>query len=61
LRINEALTLTETDLDWGPGSILVRHGNNDRRREVGLDAWAWSAIEHGSLTACSCQSERCSA
>jgi integrase len=26
LRINEALSLTETDLDQGRGSILVRHG-----------------------------------
>ena len=45
LRINEALGLTETDLDRRRGSILVRHGKNDRRREVGMDAWAWSAIE----------------
>ena len=45
LRINEALSLTETDLDRGRGSILVRHGKNDRRREVRMDAWAWSAIE----------------
>jgi site-specific recombinase XerD len=45
LRINEALSLTETDLDRGRGSILVRHAKNDRRREVGVDAWAWSAIE----------------
>src|SRR6516164_3151713 len=45
LRIQEALSLTETDLDQRRGSILVRHGKNDRRREVGMDAWAWSAIE----------------
>jgi site-specific recombinase XerD len=45
LRINEALSLIETDLDHRRGSILVRHGKNDRRREVGMDAWAWSAIE----------------
>jgi site-specific recombinase XerD len=24
---------------------LVRTGKNDRRREVGMDAWAWSAIQ----------------
>ena len=42
LRINEGLSLTETDLDQRRGSILVRHGKNDRRREVGMDAWAWS-------------------
>ena len=45
LRINEALSLTETDLDQRRGSILVRHGKNDRRREVGMDAWGWSALE----------------
>ena len=45
LRIHEALSLTETDLDQRRGSILIRHGKNDRRREVGMDAWAWSAIE----------------
>ena len=44
LRINEALSLTENDLDDRRGSILVRHGKNDRRREVGMDAWAWSAL-----------------
>jgi integrase len=45
LRINEALSLTETDLDGRRGSVLVRHGKNDRRREVGMDAWGWTAIE----------------
>jgi len=39
LRIHEALSLTETDLDQRRGSILVGHGKNDRRREVGMDAW----------------------
>jgi hypothetical protein len=24
---------------------LVKHGKGDRRREVGMDAWAWSAIQ----------------
>jgi site-specific recombinase XerD len=45
LRIHEALSLSETDLDWRRGSILVRDGKNDRRCEVGMDAWAWSAID----------------
>ena len=45
LRIHEALWLTETDLDQRRGSILVKHGKGDRRREVGVDAWAWSAIQ----------------
>src|SRR5436305_14198049 len=45
LRIQEALSLTETDLDQRRGSILVRHGKNDRRRAGGMDAWAWAAID----------------
>jgi integrase len=45
LRINEALSLTETDLDERRGSILVRHGKNDRRREVGMDPWGCSALQ----------------
>lgn len=44
LRIQEALALTESDLDQRRGSALIRHGNGGRRREVGLDLWAWSAI-----------------
>jgi integrase len=43
LRVSEALALTESDLDLRRGAILVRHGKNDRRREVGVDPWA---IEH---------------
>ena len=44
LRINEALSLTETDLEEQRGSVLVRHGKNDRRRQVGMDAWGWTAL-----------------
>jgi site-specific recombinase XerD len=44
LRINEALSLTETDLEERRGSIFVRHGKNDGRRHVGMDAWGWSAL-----------------
>jgi len=44
LRIQEALALTETDLDERRGSVLIRHGKNDKRREVGMDAWAWSTL-----------------
>ena len=44
LRINEALSLTETDLEERRGSVLVRHGKNDRRRQVGMDAWGWTAL-----------------
>ena len=44
LRIQEALALTETDLDERRGSVLIRHGKNDKRREVGMNAWAWSTL-----------------
>jgi integrase len=42
LRIQEALSLLESDLDPRRGSILIRRGEGNRRREVGMDAWAWS-------------------
>jgi site-specific recombinase XerD len=45
LRIQEALSLTEADLDHGRGSLLVRHGKGDRRREVGMDAWGWEQLQ----------------
>ena len=45
MRIHEALSLTETDLDARRGSVLVRRGKRDKRREVGMDAWGWSAVE----------------
>jgi len=42
LRIQEALDLTESDLDARRGSILVQAGKGNKRREVGMDPWAWS-------------------
>jgi integrase len=45
LRISEALALTETDLDPDRGALLIRHGTGDKRREVGMDHWAWSHLE----------------
>jgi site-specific recombinase XerD len=44
LRISEALTLTESDLDERRGSVLVRHGKGDKRREVGMDDWGWQHL-----------------
>jgi site-specific recombinase XerD len=45
LRIQEALTLTEADLDRRRGSLLVRRGKGGRRRQVGMDDWAWEQLE----------------
>ncbi len=45
LRINEALSLAETDLEPRRGSILVRCGKGGKRREVGMDEWTWERIE----------------
>jgi integrase len=45
LRIHEALALTEADLDPRRGSLLVRRGKGGRRREVGMDVWAWKQLQ----------------
>ena len=45
LRVGEALALAESDLDPTRGAILVRHGKGDKRRETGMDEWAWSQLE----------------
>jgi len=44
LRISEALALAESDLDPARGAILVRHGKGGKRREVGMDPWAWDQL-----------------
>jgi integrase len=44
LRISEALALTESDLDAARGAILVRRGKGGKRREVGMDRWAWEQL-----------------
>jgi integrase len=45
LRIQEALGLTEGDLDQRRGSLLVRRGKGGRRREVGMDTWGWEQLQ----------------
>jgi integrase len=45
MRIGEALALAETDLDARRGAVLIRHGKGDKRREVGMDRWAWEQLE----------------
>jgi site-specific recombinase XerD len=44
-RCCEALALAEADLDPPHGALLVRRGKGGRRREVGMDDWAWEQIE----------------
>jgi site-specific recombinase XerC len=44
LRIQEALALTEGDLDHRRCALLVRRGKGGRRREVGMDAWGWEQL-----------------
>jgi site-specific recombinase XerD len=45
LRISEALALQESDLDRCRGAVFVRHGKGGKRREFGMDRWAWEQIE----------------
>jgi site-specific recombinase XerD len=44
LRISEALALNETDLDPARGSVLVRHGKGDKRRQAGMDEFAFAQL-----------------
>ncbi len=45
LRISEALALHEGDLDRARGAVLVRCGKGGKRREVGMDRWAWAQLD----------------
>src|SRR3954465_15724950 len=45
LGISEALALAEPDLDPPRGAVLVRRGKGGRRREVGMDDWAWEHLQ----------------
>src|SRR3954454_3134423 len=45
LRIHEALSLNEPDLNRRRGSLLVRRGKGGWRREVGMDEWAWEQLQ----------------
>jgi site-specific recombinase XerD len=44
LRISEALALTETDIDTVRGSLLIRHGKGDKRREAGMDQFGFEQL-----------------
>jgi integrase len=45
LRVGKALALAETDLDRSRGAVLVRRGKGGKRREVGMDRWAWHQLD----------------
>ena len=45
LRIHEALALGEADLDHPRGALLIRRGKGGKRREVGMDEWAWEQLQ----------------
>jgi integrase len=59
LRIHEALALGEADLDPRRGSLLVRHGKGGRRREVGMDDWAWEQLQPWFATRVDLPAVRC--
>ena len=44
LRISEALALNETDIDERRGSLLIRRGKGDRRREAGMDEFGFEQL-----------------
>jgi site-specific recombinase XerD len=44
LRISEALALNETDIDERRGSLLIRHGKGDKRREAGMDKFGFEQL-----------------
>jgi len=44
LRVSEALAVAESDLQPERGAIVVRQGKGGKRREVGMDAWAWDQL-----------------
>ena len=50
-RIQEALSLTEPDLDPRRGSVRVRYGTNDRRSEVRMEPGPGQRSSPGSPTA----------
>jgi integrase len=45
LRISEALALNETDVDEQRGSLLIRHGKGDKRREAGMDQFGFEQLD----------------
>jgi integrase len=44
LPVSEALALNETDIDQTRGSVLVRHGKGDKRREADMDQFGFEQL-----------------
>ena len=44
LRISEALALNDTDINNVRGSLLIRHGKGDKRREAGMDPFGFEQL-----------------
>ena len=44
LRISEALALNETDVDPRRGSLMIRRGKGDKRREAGMDVFGFEQL-----------------
>src|SRR5215216_5871464 len=61
LRVQEALVLGERDLDPRRGSLLVRNGKGGRRREIGMDAWAFEQLRPWLAARVELPTGRCSA
>jgi hypothetical protein len=55
------LALNETDIDQARGSVLVRHGIGDKRREAGMDQFGFQQLADCKPIACCCRPGRCSA
>ena len=47
LRISEALALQRATSTAHRGAVLVRRGRVGKRREVGMDRWAWDNSTRG--------------
>jgi site-specific recombinase XerD len=45
LRTSETLSLQEGDLDRSRAGVLVRRRTGGKRREVGMERWAWEQLD----------------
>ena len=61
LRISQALTLTESDLDPKTGSVLVRDEKGGKRPMVGMDDWGWEHVSRWTEHRVKLPIGRCSA